>query len=149
VHTGADANIVRDGRVHENWTFVSDGRCRTPDPDASTPEPTDATVLDAAARRWIDLRNGGDAEDLVSQDVEIFTGGDHPREVRGRSALTDLIAQRSGTSTLHRDPILDAARGRVAVLRAEDTSTALDLLTLRAGRIAQIWSLTGPRAFVY
>jgi hypothetical protein len=79
-------------------------------------------------------------------------------DVRGPSALARHVENRRTTEaplvvTAHREPVIDVARGRAALLRTDRAGSSetggLDLLTVRDGRIAQAWSLKGSRPFRY
>ena len=134
VHTGADVNILRDGKVTENWTFVSGQHCDLPDPEAA---PSDTAVIERLCRQWLEFWNGADVPGADS-----FYPADRWSD-RG-----------TRTVAVHREPVIDATRGRAALLRTETApdgtdSSAVDLLSIRDGRIAQAWSLIGSRAFRY
>ncbi|WP_143168239.1 hypothetical protein [Jatrophihabitans endophyticus] len=106
VRTGLDVNVLRDGAIAENWTFVAEHDDR---PDPADTQPTDAGLL----------------ADLATASVR----------------------ERGGE--LHRAPIVDAARGRVAVLWTAQGSGWADLLVVRDGRVSRTWSFGGERAFRY
>jgi hypothetical protein len=141
VLTGADFNILAGGRIHENWTFVGERRCDWP--AGSAAEPVEASVIDGLCDRWVRFRNGESklAGEVVTDDFAQFSGTGS-----GDLATTDIA--------VHRRPVVDLAHGRVAFLwsaqsGAKGTVGGVDFLTVRDGRFAQAWTLTGVRAFRY
>jgi hypothetical protein len=155
VHTGADVNVLRGGKVDENWTLVSDRHDGRSDP---APQPAPPGVLHDLARHWIELSNGEAVADVVSDDFEVFATGLDAGDARGVAALSRYLEQRWGaagstTVTAHREPLIDPGRGRVAVLRtdraAAGESGGVDLLVIREGRVVKAWSFSGTRAFRY
>jgi hypothetical protein len=162
VWTGADANIVQDGRVDLNWTFVCQQHDDGPDVGA---ELTDATTLDRLCREWILLCNGeiDTVTDIVTDDVRVFVGvGERATELRGVPALTTHLEQQRAavpltTGTVHRRPITDPTRGRAAILWTAHSGTGDDdveaggivLLNVDHGRISHAWLLPGARKFIY
>jgi ketosteroid isomerase-like protein len=162
VLTGADVNILRANKIDENWTFVGERHCDHPDPDPGAQQRTDATAVEELCQRWIQLwdDNITALNDLVTDDFEIFLGAKAAQadDVRGPSALARHVENRRTAEaplvvTAHREPVIDVARGRAAVLRTDRVGSSetggLDLLTVRDGRIAQAWSLKGSRPFRY
>ncbi|MFG2857819.1 hypothetical protein ACGFZ9_45760 [Streptomyces mirabilis] len=108
------------------------------------------------------LRNGRPelAMDLVNGDFALFSGADKVGDAHGPSELADLIKQQAETAdppafTIHRQPVVAPARGHVAFLWTAETKAdgalvgGVDLLTVRAGRFARAWSLTGAHSFRY
>ncbi|MER5928436.1 hypothetical protein [Streptomyces mirabilis] len=108
------------------------------------------------------LRNGRPelAMDLVNGDFALFSGADKVGDAHGPSELADLIKQQAETAdppafTIHRQPVVAPARGHGAFLWTAETKAdgalvgGVDLLTVRAGRFARAWSLTGARSFRY
>ncbi|PRY39042.1 nuclear transport factor 2 family protein [Umezawaea tangerina] len=124
VLTGVDVNVVRDGRVHENWTFVGERHDGQADPE---PEAADRAVLEDLALGWT---------------------GDGPVADRFRGTAADDLDL---AVTAHREVVVDPDRGRVALLRTtgEDAVSGVDLFAVREGRVARAWSLTGVRPFRY
>ncbi len=153
ITTGIDVNMVREGRIAENWTFVAAHRCDEPDPQ--TGGSLDGVGL---AEQWLQLQNGQRGADhaLVTDDVTVFVG--ESQAIRGSAPLAaHLDAVRAAypplAGELHRQPVVDAASGRIALLRtttdADGRAGGVDLLAVRDGRIAQVWSLSGTRPFRY
>jgi hypothetical protein len=87
-------------------------------------------------------------------------------EVEQQGTGPDVLAARvehervrhdARTVTRHREPVLDVARQRVAVLRSavEDADegrtevAGVDLLVVRGGRVSRSWTLRGTRPFRY
>jgi hypothetical protein len=148
VRTGVDVNVLRGDLVAENWTCVAD-RHDSPGPDDTLAETTDADILADVCRRWVALWRGqtDTLTDLVTDDVSVFISG--TGNLNGRGALAAHTTPNSA-ATAHRTPVIDAARGRAALLRTTGTNTgSIDVLQLRGGRIAHAWSLPGVRAFSY
>jgi hypothetical protein len=80
--------------------------------------------------------------------------------VNGPPELADLIERQAGTDdptlfTMHRQPVVAPVHGRVLFLWTAETRAdgapvgGVDLLTVRDGRFARAWSLTGARPFRY
>jgi hypothetical protein len=165
VWTGADANLVRDGRVSRNWTFVSNAHSDGPDLGPANAQPTHATTLDDLCQAWISLwnTNNDGINDLVTDDVATFAwAGDTATDLRGAPALAEHLTRwrqdgASGTRAIHRRPVVDPMRGRAALLwtcRAGPDSGdvqvgGIDILNVRDGRVSHAWSLTGRREFRY
>ena len=165
VWTGADANLVRDGRVSRNWTFVSNAHSDGPDLGPANAQPTRATALDDLCQAWISLWNTDNdvvTDDVVTDDVATFVrAGDTATDLRGAPALADhLTKQRlggaSGMRAIHRRPAVDPVRGRAALLWTSRAGTdrdvqvgGVDILNVRDGRVSHAWSLTGRRDFHY
>jgi hypothetical protein len=157
VRTGLDVNVLHDGRVHENWTFVGTRRCDQPDPEPAVAGLADAAAIELLGRRWVELRNGRTelAQELVTSDFVLFCGESPAGDANGPAELAALVDKQAATIAIHRQPVVDVARGSVAFLwtaeAAEDGVAVggVDLLTAREGRIARAWSLTGIRAFRY
>ena len=137
--TGLDVNILKGDSIHENWTFVGERRCDRPDPE---PVAGDPARIDELRRRWVRLRNGqGELDDdVVTSDFALF---------QGESAVDPVDFFRGQAVVVHREPIVDVARGAVAFLWTANAVGGVDLLTVRDRRIARAWSLTGIRAFRY
>lgn len=162
VLTGIDVNILKDGRVRENWTFVAERRCEQPDPGLEPADRAEPATIEDLCHRWLRLRNGGAelAADVVTGDFALFSGASAVGDVHGRAELADLTKRQADADdppvfTIHRRPVLDPARGRVVLLwtaesRADGARVGgVDLLTVRDDRFARAWSLTGTRAFRY
>lgn len=162
VLTGIDVNILKDDRIHENWTFVAERHCAQSDPGPEAAETTGPAAIEELCHRWMQLRNGRVelALDVVTDDFDLFSGADPVSDAHGPSELADLIKRQAQTDdppafTIHRRPIVDPTRGHVALLWTAETSVdgtsvgGVDLLTVRAGRFARAWSLTGARPFRY
>jgi hypothetical protein len=165
VWTGADANLVRDGRVSRNWTFVSNAHCDGPDPGPASAQPTHATTLDDLCQAWISLWNTSNDEisDIVTGDVATFIWAeDTATDIRDAPALADHLTKQQqgaapGTRAIHRRPAVDPVRGRAALLWTSRTGTGsadarvggIDILNVRDGRVSHAWSLTGRRDFHY
>lgn len=160
--TGMDLNIVRDGLIEENWTFVTPQRLPGPDPEPSDSAGA-AGVLDDMAARWVQVVAGRAdlAPGLVSEDFRLLAGGDDSGHgLRGPTALIGSGHVRrdrpAPVVTVHRDPVIDTRRGRIALLRTTSRATGnadpvggVDLLTVRDGRVTHAWSLPAIRAFTY
>ena len=168
VHTGLDVNVVRDGLVVDNWTFVAPRRCDLVDPDDAGDDGVgglDAAELGALAARWVAVWDGSveQAAGLVADD---HLGWSAASEVEQEGVGSEVLAARveherarhdSRAVTLHGEPVVDVERQRVAVLwtAAEDhdgTSTevgGVDLLVVRGGRVSRSWTLRGTRPFAY
>jgi hypothetical protein len=153
--TGADVNVLRGDRIDQNWTFVSDRHDDRPDP---APQPASEATLHDLARRWIAPAEGEHAANIVSADFDVFATGLEPDGGRGPAALSRYLGWRragagSTAVTLHREPVVDAGRGRIALLRTDragaDASGGVDVLAVQDGRIAKAWSLSGTRPFRY
>ncbi|MEY9966753.1 hypothetical protein ABIA33_004818 [Streptacidiphilus sp. MAP12-16] len=162
VLTGIDVNILKDGRIGENWTFVAERRCERPDPGPEAAGRTDPATIEDLCRGWVQLRNGRAelAKDVVTDDFAMFSGAGSAGDARGASGLADLIERKAGTDdppvfTIHRQIVVDPSRGYAAFLwtaetRADGASVGgVDLLAVREGRLARAWSLTGARPFRY
>ena len=165
VWTGADANLVRDGRVSRNWTFVSNAHSDGPGPGPASGQPAHAAALDDLCQAWISLWNtdSDGISDIVTDDVATFTwAGDTATDLRGAPALADHLTRlrldgASGTRAIHRRPVVDPRRGRAALLWTCRAGTGsgdvqvggIDILNVRDGRVSQAWSLTGRRDFHY
>jgi ketosteroid isomerase-like protein len=166
VRTGADVNVLRDARIEANWTSVAQWRADAPDFDVTTDDPTDAAHIEQLCHSWTQLWDNPSAElaDLLTDDVTVFFGTRDATatDLRGPSALVDHIERLRATDpsftvSAHRRPVIDAARGRAALLRTTTCRTpdgavsvgGIDVLTIRDGRIAQAWSLPGVRPFRY
>jgi len=165
VWTGADANLVRDGRVSRNWTFVSNAHSDGPDLGPANAQPSPAATLDDLCQAWISLwnTNNDGINDIVTDDVATFIwAGDTATDLRDAPALADhLTKQRqggaSGTRAIHRRPAVDPMRGRAALLWTSPAGTdsgdvqvgGVDILNVRDGRVSHAWSLTGRRDFHY
>ncbi len=165
VHTGLDVNVVRDGLVVENWTFVAPRRCVLADPDEASDATLDVAGLGALAARWVEVWGGAveQAAGLTTQDYLGWSGASEvEQEGTGPEVLAARVEQErtrreSGTVTSHREPVVDTARQRVAMLwiAVEDhggTRTevgGVDLLVVRDGRVSRSWTLRGTRAFAY
>jgi len=135
VLTGADVNILENGRVRENWTFVGEQQCPWPAGGLAA-EPVEADVAEKLCDRWVRFRNGETGQDVVTDDFALFSGSG--------SVTTDVA--------VHREPVIDLAHGRVALLwtgKSGNTVGGVDFFTIRDGRFAQAWSLTGVRTFRY
>ncbi|MDI5970897.1 nuclear transport factor 2 family protein [Streptomyces sp. SL13] len=156
VLTGLDVNILNGSHVQENWTFVGRRRCELPGPGPG--EPTAPATIEELARRWVRFRNGRTepAEELVTGDFALFSAAGPAGDVSGPAELATLVERQAVTAlTIHREPVVDLGRGRVAFLWTA-TSTAdgttvggADVLTVRDGRFACAWSFTGMRPFRY
>lgn len=159
VGTGLDLNVVRGGLIEENWTFVTPQRLPGPDPEpANTAQPTE--VLEDVAARWVQVLDGRIelVPELVSDDFRLLTGGDTATGAgpRGPGVLTgrgDLRRdRRAPVVTVHRDPVIDSRRGRVALLRTTTSGLGgapvrgVDLLAVDAGRVTHAWSLPATPA---
>jgi len=146
VRTGLDVNVLRDDRIHENWTFVGTRHDDRPDPEPAGL--TDAAAIERLGRRWVQLRNGRTelAQELVTNDFVLFCGENPAGDATGPAELADRQAP---AIAIHRQPVIDAARGSIAFLWTADAVGGADLLTVREGRIARAWSLPGIRAFRY
>ncbi len=162
VLTGIDVNILEGDRVRENWTFVAERHCGQPDPGPEAAEGTDVAMLEDLCHRWMQLRNGRTelAEDLVTDGFALFSGADPAGDAHGPSELAELIERQAAPGTrpaftIHRQAVADPARGHVAILWTAENKAdgafvgGADLLTVRAGRFARAWSLTGTRPFRY
>lgn len=162
VLTGIDVNILTDDRIRENWTFVAERRCEQSDPEPDAAHRTDPATIEDLCHHWVRLRNGRAelATDVVTDDFDLFSGAGPAGDAHGPSELADLIERQAKTNdppaiTIHRQPVVDPARRYVAFLwtaetRADGTSVGgVDLLTVRSGRFARAWSLTGTRPFRY
>ncbi|MFF2515773.1 hypothetical protein [Streptomyces sp. NPDC058086] len=162
VLTGIDVNILQDDRIRENWTFVAERRCEQPDPGPEAADRTDPATIEDLCHRWMQLRNGRAelAMEVVTGDFALFSGAGKVGDAHGPSELADLIERQAETDdppafTIHRQPVVDPARGHVAFLWTAETRAdgafvgGVDLLTVRAGRFARAWSLTGARSFRY
>lgn len=144
VLTGLDVNIVKDGRIHENWTFVGERRCELLDPGPAGP--VDAATLEELCRGWVRLREGRaePSEHVVTSDFALFSGEG------GVGGVSELPAFK-----VHRLPVVDLASGYVALLWTAKSPAdgadvgGVDLLTVRDGRFARGWSLIGNRSFRY
>jgi hypothetical protein len=163
VLTGIDVNILKDDRIRENWTFVADRHCEQPDPGPEAAgRALDPGRIEELCRCWLRLRNGRAdlATDIVTGDFTLFSGAAPVTDVHGPSELAALIARQARADdrpafTIHRQPVIDPTRGHVAFLwkaesRPDGASVGgVDLLTVRADRVARAWSLTGARPFRY
>jgi hypothetical protein len=158
VLTGLDVNVMKDDRVEENWTFVGTRRCEWPDPAPEAPASADPAAIDSLVRRWVRLRSGRAelAEDLVTDDFALFCGEGPTGDVSGPAELAALVERQTDTAfATHREPMIDLTRGHVTFLwtaRSTPDGAAVggvDLLTVRDGRFARAWSLTGTRPFRY
>ncbi|QMU79839.1 hypothetical protein GXW83_33210 [Streptacidiphilus sp. PB12-B1b] len=157
VRSGMDVNVLRGDLVDENWTFVAERRCERPDSAAEGFGPADPTLIEDLLHRWLRLRNGeaSSAGDLVTGDFTLFSGAGPDGDAAGPDGLAGLASRWSGGAVaVHRSPVVDPARGRVAFLWTStgpdgDVVGGADLLTVRDGRLAQGWSMTGIRPFRY
>ncbi|MEV6583627.1 hypothetical protein AB0M92_36410 [Streptomyces sp. NPDC051582] len=162
VLTGIDVNILKGDRIRENWTFVAERRCERSDPGPEAAGRTDVATIEALCHQWVRLRNGrlDLAADVVTDDFYLFSGSGPGDDAHGPSELADLIGRQAETKgppaiTIHRQPVVDPARGYAAFLwtaetRADGASVGgVDLLTVRSNRFARAWSLTGTRPFRY
>lgn len=163
VHTGLDVNVVRDGLVSENWTFVAPRACELPDPEApqAGDAPLDAAGLADVAARWVALWAGQVelAAGLVSDDLLAWSGASEvAQEGTGPEVLAARVERErerhdARTVRAHRDPVLDVGRQRVALLWTADEAGSevggVDLLALRDGRVGRSWTLRGTRGFRY
>ncbi|MFD7020143.1 hypothetical protein [Streptomyces sp. NPDC059928] len=162
VLTGIDVNHLKDGRIRENWTFVAERRCERSDPEPGAAGHTDPATIEDLCRQWVQLRNGRAelAKDVVTGDFDLFSGAEAAGDAHGPSELADLIERQAETNdppviTIHRQPIVDPGRRHVAFLWTAETGAdgasvgGVDLLTVRSGRFARAWSLTGIRPFRY
>lgn len=69
-----------------------------------------------------------------------------------RARLTEATSDWAAAMgyAVHREPVVDTATGRVALLRATaDGVGGIDLLTVRGGGVEPIWSVVGSRPFRY
>jgi hypothetical protein len=162
VLTGIDVNILKGDNIQENWTFVAERRCEQPDP---RPEPTgqaDSATIEDLSQRWARLRNGRAelAAEIATGDFALFDGVNSAGDVHGPAELAELIERQAHTDrlpvfTIHRRPVVDSVRGSVALLWTADSRVdggrvgGVDLMTVRNGKLARAWSLTGTRAFRY
>jgi hypothetical protein len=130
--TGFDVNILHDGRIAENWTFVGEWRDTAPDPAY-----TGGDDLDKVLDGWLRWR-AGDPVDVVAAGFGYFSGAAGP-----------LARPEPAVLTPHREPILDPGRGTIAFLWTGPAGGGADLLSVRDGRVARAWSLTATRSFRY
>ncbi|WP_158835391.1 hypothetical protein [Streptomyces sp. NRRL S-350] len=162
VWTGIDVNVLSGDRIRENWTFVAERHCEQSDPAPEAAGRTDAATIEELCHRWVQLRNGRAelATDLVMGDFDLFSGAGPDSDAHGPAELADLIERQAETDdrsavTIHRQPVVDPARGYVAFLWNAETRAGgasvggVDLLTVRSGRLARAWSMTGTRPFRY
>ncbi|WP_329274618.1 hypothetical protein [Streptomyces sp. NBC_00691] len=171
VLTGIDVNVLEDGRIRENWTFVAERRCERPDPEpggagavggAGGVRGAHPAAIERLCQRWVQLRNGRAelATDLVTGDFHLFSGTGPEGDAHGPAELADLIERQAKTDgptarTIHREPVVDLVRGYAAILwtaegRGDGASVGgVDLLTVRSDRVTRAWSLTGTRPFRY
>jgi hypothetical protein len=105
--TGIDVNVVRDGLISENWTFM--GEAYREEPDPAPGDSADRDELRGRAEEWANIRG----------------------------------------FQLHRRQVVDAAAGRIVLMRTSGGVGGVDLLTLRDGTLETSWSITGVRAFRY
>lgn len=165
VHTGLDVNVLRGGLVADNWTFVAPRRCELADPEVSGDASLDVRALTAFARRWTSVW-GGEVELVDELVTEDFLAWSQSTEVEEQGTGSDVLVARVLAETgrhdtrgveLHREPVVDVARQRVALLwtATEDqdgTRTevgGVDLLAVRGGRVSRSWTLRGTRPFAY
>lgn len=105
IHTGLDVNVVRDGLVADNGTFVAARASELPDPDASTgARPLDAAGLGALAARWVAVWSGDveQAQGLVTDDFQALVrvdggraGGSGPGGARRPGGARAAAARRA------------------------------------------------------
>jgi hypothetical protein len=105
--TGIDVNVVRDGLIAVNWTFM--GNAYREEPDPAPGDSTGPGHLRGLAEKWADVQG----------------------------------------FRIHGRQIVDAAAGRVVLMRTSDGVGGIDLLTLRDGVLEASWSITGVRDFRY
>lgn len=162
VRTGLDVDVVRDGLVADNWTFVAARACELADPDVpSGAGALDVAGLAAVAERWVAVWSGDveQAQGLVTDDFQAWSAASEvEQEGRGPAVLAarverERLRHAALAVRLHREPVLDVDRQRVAVLwsATEDAAEVggVDLLTLEAGRVSRSWTLRGTRPFRY
>ena len=159
VHTGTDVNVVRVGLVAENWTFVAPRRCELPDPEVLGDESLDEDALTGLAHRWVLAWKGAveQVDALVTDDFLAWSGASAvAQEGTGSDVLVARVVRESDRHqtrdvVVHREPVVDVARQRVALLwtATEDEAEVggVDLLALQGGRVARSWTLRGGRAF--
>ncbi|BCJ44166.1 hypothetical protein GCM10010168_09790 [Actinoplanes ianthinogenes] len=116
---------------------------------------------DELADAWVAFWNGdlGRAGTLLTDDFRIhFGGGDEAAlagdEVRGPAAMSayveDFRKQREGPRFSLDEPPIAGDRGfvmRWSVRRPGVHRGGIDLLHVTGDRIAEVWSVTGERAF--
>lgn len=158
VRTGADMFVLRDGLVAENWTLIGAGRAAGP--DAAGSGASSRTEIAALAAGWRSAWNGttGGLADIVTADAAIWLGADGA-DLRGPAELTAHIARVRAARpaigcTPHRAAAVDVERQTVALTwtaagAGHDGVGGIDVLVLRDGRIAQVWSIVGDRPFRY
>lgn len=151
-HGGIDFYTVRDGRVAENWSVLT-GRPHTLAPCRASGEADLAAVCEAWPRVW----NGElDPRKLVDPDFQIWFG------VSGLMTGADTFAafleghraEHPGlTYANHREPVIDTARQLAAmtwtVTQEDGVRGGIDLLQFVDGALAQVWSVTGDKAFTF
>jgi len=150
--TGFDFNVTTDGLIDENWTFVASRHCDATDPE---PAPAAAADLQDVCDRWIRVWAGETdlVQGLVSEDVSVYLAAPDfaADDLRGPAELADLITNRWANAgkpqvAVHREPVLDAKRGRVAMLWTDsDDQVGGDLLAVRDGRVTRAWSFSATR----
>ncbi|MFD7078883.1 hypothetical protein [Streptomyces sp. NPDC059918] len=102
--------------------------------------------------QWSDHGAGLDAVVGPEQQERFVT----PYRARHGNLFGPRLLDEPPAVTIHRQPVVDPVRGRAALLRTAETSAdggvpvgGVDLLTVRSGRIARAWPLTGTRPFRY
>lgn len=151
--TGADVSVLRDGRIVANW-MVPGGR-HAPLPDVTGTGGASRDEIAGLCTAWTSLWNGGTdrAAAVVVEDVAVWFGGPDP--LAGRAAFVAFVdGHRAARPGLHYalagEPVVDVDRQTAAMLwTATDDGRELggiDVVALREGRFAAVWSVTAERA---
>lgn len=107
--TGTDVNVLVDGLVVDNWTFVGPYDA-TPDP---RPAPVAVPFTDAEVRAAVEA-------DATARGVQV-----------------------------HREPVVDVARGTVAYLWTRGDEAGADVVAVTDGAVSWRRSVGAERAFAY
>lgn len=162
IRNGIDVDVLRDGRVADNWTVVAD-RHSPLWPESPGGRPSTRDELRHLADRWSAVWNGDahSATGLVTDAFRIWfgssTGTDGSGCEPGDRARRPWALRTPGmTYRTHREPVVDAERQSLACLwtvsdpgHGHGHVGRIDLLTVRDGRLDRCWSITGSRAFRY
>jgi hypothetical protein len=151
--TGVDVSALRDGRVAVNW-MVPGGQ-HAPLPDVPGSGRASRDEIAGLCTAWTSLWNGeaDRAAAILVEDVAVWFGAADP--VADRATFTAFVqehrADRPGLRfALQGEPVVDVERQTAAMLwtatRDGRELGGIDVVALRDGQIAAVWSVTGARA---